>query len=233
MTQPRNLIPGNCYFHCSYYDRNLLFPYIQTLRFVESHADENGEINWLFEEPIESDEEAPEPPTFISFSDDQLDSVLELGDLQIKLKELSCFHPLTPRPIESARYKSRIELIQRFELSGKVSELLASETENSLSIGIRYTDDACLLQKKGGELQLKFFQHPLMDSESEAALFQLFAARGIGPSTNYLADNGRTRVLDFSVPPKAEVLADIVAEACISVFRITLDDELVFSRGAI
>jgi hypothetical protein len=135
--------------------------------------------------------------------------------------------------LDSARYKSRNELIQRFELSGRVSDLLASETDTCSSIGIRYTDAACFLQKKGCELQLEFFQHPLMDSESEAALFQLFAARGIGPSIKYLADNGRTRVLAFAVPPNGEVLADIVAEVCISVFRITLDDELIFGRGAI
>jgi hypothetical protein len=53
MASPIVLVPGNCYFYCSFYDKALLFPCIQTLQFVSCLEVDDGPL-WLFQEPVES-----------------------------------------------------------------------------------------------------------------------------------------------------------------------------------
>ena len=226
-------MPGNCYFHCNYYDKKLVFPFIQTLRFLEASQDENGQTRWLFEEPIEPEELSDESSILMSFSEEQLSNVLELSDLQSKLQELSHFHPLTARQPTPPRLESQEQFVAQFGVLEQLEKTLASGTDESLGIMVRYTDDACFLKKTDGNFVLEFFPHPLRQPEIENALFALFDARGLAPTVNYLADDGRTRILDFPLPSSIEELVGIISEVFISVFAISYGDELVFRRAAI
>lgn len=52
MARPRDLVPGNCHFLLNYFDSDLVIPSVQTLTFVGTDKDENGEAMWLFREPV-------------------------------------------------------------------------------------------------------------------------------------------------------------------------------------
>lgn len=51
MVRPETLVPGNCYFMVGFHDRELLFPFISTLKYVRCEMDPEHGRSWLFEEP--------------------------------------------------------------------------------------------------------------------------------------------------------------------------------------
>ena len=61
MARPRELVPGNCYFSLKYFDSELVIPSVQTLIFVGTESDENGDTMWLFREPASPTAETDPP----------------------------------------------------------------------------------------------------------------------------------------------------------------------------
>ena len=51
MASPETLIAGNCCFFVGYYNRQLLFPNVNTLEYLRKDKTEEGHDVWFFKNP--------------------------------------------------------------------------------------------------------------------------------------------------------------------------------------
>src|SRR6202035_2736069 len=111
MARPRDLVPGNCYFLLNYFDSDLIIPSVQTLTFVGTDKDENGDTMWLFREPVataaETDPRASEDE--FAFFGNSLYQILELNGLIRELGGLVDFHPLVGNATDAQLSSRRAE----------------------------------------------------------------------------------------------------------------------------
>jgi len=219
VARPRELVPGNCYFTVFYYDTDLLLPYVQTLVYRRVDELEDGERTWVFEEGDDS--------ILCGFRDDQLYQVLDLDGLRRALAGLAPDHPLSA-PSEAASPVGMDETVGR-ELRARAEAFMADPDARALTVTVLFTDDALSLQKRhDGGLGIGFFTHPRCDDEDER-LLRLFAEDHVAPHVDYLADRGRTRVLEFAL--RFAALDDVVG-LCGRVFTdihaMREDDTLTF-----
>lgn len=140
------------------------------------------------------------------FRDDQLYQVLDLDGLRRALAGLAPDHPLSA-PSEAASPVGMDEAVGR--------EL--------------FTDDALSLQKRhDGGLEIGFFTHPRCDDEDER-LLRLFAEDHVAPHVDYLADRGRTRVLEFALRFAAlDDVVDLCGRVFTDIHAMREDDTLTF-----
>ena len=226
MARPTELFPGDCYFMVGYHDRDLLIPSITTLVFLrEDLKDERR--NWLFEF-FDANEEDDVGGSELALTDDQLWQVLDLPGLQHKLGAMANFHrsKQAPRTVPSAALNSP-------DLSGlheEVHKLLSDPECSSVTITIKYTDDGFSVgRRQGGGVQASFFPHPWLDPTEEAKLLSFFERKGVRPHVDYLADKGRTRVLDFALPDSGDAIVRICLELLTEIYPMQPGDILAFS----
>jgi len=228
LTRPHNLIPGNCYFLCNYYDQELLFPHIHTLQFIEHYRDEEAEEMWLFKEPVDCNEEVSEDDDLVRFvfPEDQLDHILEIEELQRVLSELTHYHPIVPPQVES-KLLNTVAFSDQYPITPRVHEVIDSKDEASLHFYIRYTDNGMSLQKRDRKIKAQFYTHPLREADIDIATLTFFSNRGLTPETNYLADSGRTRILSYVLDDNATHIAKLIGDYFVSVYQMRVSDELV------
>jgi hypothetical protein len=228
MARPETLIPGNCYFSVGFYDNDLLLSMIDTLVYVGQETDQDERRLWLFKEPDsppspEEQDPSSEPPALIGFSDKQLHEIVDFDGLMHRLREIAVDHPLKPIPepaIDSATDED-------FEsLPGEVAKFLNDPECVSLTMTIRFTDDGLSLGRREGGYEMGFFRHPRRDPDEAGKLLSLFASIGVQPHVDYLADGGRTRVLEFSIPSEHESIVDLCRRARAEVYSMRRGDVL-------
>src|SRR5690242_20557764 len=98
MARPDELIAGNCYFTVGFHDKNLLFPYVSTLKFLRCDIGENGQRLWLFDDPGLLDGDSDGHEEVLGMNDDQLYQVLDFPGLLRELNAIAIDHPLSPVP---------------------------------------------------------------------------------------------------------------------------------------
>lgn len=230
MARPNDLIPGNCYFLVGYHDRDLLIPSVETLIFRRTEEDDNGERIWLFEEPGCSDDsdDGTEPEPMLAIRDDMLYQVLDFDGLLLTLKEVSEYHPLTaPSPVASPVGINHAVLA---ELQGNVQKFVDSPELYSVTVTILFRDDGLSLgRRKDGGFEMGFFPHPKLDPAEELKLLKFFEGIGIAPHVDYLADKGRTRILEFSIPSDPAEIIDLCVRVLTEVYEIRDDETLKYS----
>ena len=228
MARPETLIPGNCYFSVAFYDKDLLLPMIDTLVYVGQEIDQDEGRLWLFKEPEsqpspEEQEVAPEPPVLIGFSDKELHEIVDFDGLIQKLREIAADHPLKPilppvaQPATDEDFQS---------VPGEVGRFLNDPECVSLTMTIRFTDDGLSIGRRDAGYEMGFFPHPRRDPDEAGKLLSLFAGIGVQPHVDYLANGGRTRVLEFAIPSEHESIVGLCKRVLAEVYSMRRGDAL-------
>jgi hypothetical protein len=79
----------------------------------------------------------------------------------------------------------------------------------SLTMTIRLTDDAMSLGRRDGGYDIHFFVRPRRDPHKDSRILSLFANIGVQPIVDDVCDRGRTRVLEFPIPPKRDSIVEL------------------------
>lgn len=223
MAKPETLVPGNCYFLVRFYDKETLFPYVQTLRYVGYEDEESGRL-WLFEEPNDESAETSER-TLIAIEDDHLHDVLDFQGAIDALAEVAADHPLnkgSPSARSSAPPGATID-----DLPSHISRFLANPDHVALTITIRYTDDGCSIGRRNdGTFEMSFYPKPRRQPGEEEKIRQLFASLGVSAHTDYLADRGRTRILAFPIPNQQDAIVELCRRVLTEIHEMRSDDSL-------
>jgi hypothetical protein len=215
MARPESLVPGNCYFRVHFHDDDLLFPYVETLRYVRCDTSDEGPL-WLFH-------------TWL-LTDDDVDGVPEsegspgeiFGGVVAKLQEISACHPLLPPPLRTSERAT----VAPADLDEKVREFLADDDLISLTITIRFADAGFSLSRREGRLGIAFFTHPHSAADPEPPIRALFAGMGVSPSTDNLIDRGRTRILAYPMPDDPTAVIGLCTAVLTGVYGLRADDAL-------
>jgi hypothetical protein len=228
MARPETLIPGNCYFSVHFYDNDLLLPMIDTLVYVGQEIEQDEGRLWLFKEPDSPpspDEQEGEsgPPALIGFSDKQLHEIVDFDGLMQRLREIATDHPLKPisAPVVEPASDEDFESVP-----GEVERFLKDPECVSLTMTIRFTDDGLSLGSREGGYEMGFVPHPRRDPDEAAKLLSLFAGLGVQPHVDYLANGGRTRLLEFSIPSDHESIVGLCRRVLSEVYSMRRGDVL-------
>jgi hypothetical protein len=230
MARPETLIPGNCYFSVHFYDNDLLLPMIDTLVYVGQESDQDEGRLWLFREPEsppspEEQEVDPEAPALIGFSDKQLHEIVDFDGLIQRLREIAADDPLKPvsppvaQPATDEDFQSLAEEVERF---------LNDPECVSLTMTIRFTNDGLSLGRRESGYEMGFFLHPRRDPDGAGKLRSLFAGISVQPRVDYLADGGRTRRLEFSIPSEHEPIVHLCRRVLREVYSMRRGDVLEY-----
>src|SRR5262245_42099530 len=227
MARPEELIPGNCYFLVGFHDRDLLFPYISTLTYVEREEDKQSGYSWLFREPREDlspDAKGDERSELIALKDDQLHQIVDLRGLVKWLDSVAPDHPITAPATRSTGSATSADLQH---LRSEIAKVLEYEEYLSVTVTILFTDDGFSVGRRdGGGVEMNFFPHPRTEAHHEAGIRELFDEMGVAPHEDYLADRGRTRILAFGVPEDLDAIMKICERLFLSVYVMRADDIL-------
>lgn len=211
-----------------FYDRDMRFPSVQTLVYVGRERGTNGTGGgWLFKEPSEALEppgQADEPTDtpLVVFSADQLYQILDFSGLRRAIEEVAADHPLYPPTLFEP-----IGQLDLTELSERVHEFLTNRDFAALTIVIRFTDDGVSIGRRDEDgLEMNFFLRSKQEPNHEAAIRTLFEERGWSAHRDYLANKGRTRILQFPVPVDRDTIVQVCAQVLASVYSMRAGDSL-------
>jgi hypothetical protein len=221
MARPDALVPGSYYYMVHYVDEALHVPEVMTLQFMRVTAGDDGEQLWLFTPSDPGTESGEVMP--LGVPESQLYSVLDFSGLLSALGALRGFHP----SITLGNKLDAPEVLKRFRIIEQLEQFTA-DPRRHLHVSIRYTDDGVFLKKTPDGMELHAFAHPLLAQPDDAELVAVLVRRGIQAKTDYLADEGRTRILEYRLPSDIPAIADICAEIFVMPYRITDADELLF-----
>jgi len=228
MARPEALIPGNCYFSVHFYDNDLLLPMIDTLVYVGQEIDQDEGRLWLFKEPEsppspDEQDAVPEPPALMGFSGKQLHEIVDFDGLMQRLLEIAADHPLKPisPPVAEPAGDEDFESVP-----GEVERFLNDPECVSLTMTIRFTDDGLSLGRREGGYEMGFFPHPRREPDKVAKLLSLFEGLGVQPHVDYLANGGRTRVLEFSIPSEHRSIVALCRRVLAEVYSMRRGDVL-------
>jgi hypothetical protein len=229
MARPETLIPGNCYFMVGFHDRDLLFPYISTLKYLRCAIDSENGRRWLFEEPNEPPEgsqETSDNESVVALLDEQLYQVVDFPGLIEELRAVGVDHPLKSQPESDHSLATALPS----DLSERVKEFLEGSQYVALTITILFTDGGLSLGRRDeGGYEMGFSPHPRVAPEEEAKIRALFASIGVVPRADYLADKGRTRILEFAAPAELEALLNLCSRVLTEVYAMRPSDCLKYS----
>ena len=224
MARPATLVPGNCYFHVLYYDKNGLLPMIDTLVYVREVVDrETGRHGWLFKEPdgdVPQGEE-PQPGEYLVVADADLHSILDFGGLARKLREIASLHPVHPLPMVAVEPPTDAEFAP---IPGAVDRALDDPECLSVTMTIRFTDDALSVGREPAGWRMSLGTSPRLDPDEDARLLAFFAGLGMAPASNCLANAGRTRRLAFSLPSERDAVVALCRRVFMEVYGIRKGD---------
>ena len=88
-----------------------------------------------------------------------------------------------------------------------------------------------LLRFRGGELHADFALDSRKVPEHESKVRERFAAKGILPSEDYLANMGRTRSLSFPIASHPDEVVALCKEVILEVFGLEDDDAIDYAFG--
>jgi len=236
MARPETLVAGNCYFLLGFQDTDLHLPLISTLVYVRSEVDPDDGRYWLFQELSDTSESSSTEPedavgALVGFTDEDLYQILDFEALQRRLAEIAADHPLHTIPSADAA-----ALAPNTDFSGlaiKVAEFIATPDCVSLTITILFTDDGFSLgrpvaSRESADYQVTFFPHPRRDPTEESKIRSLFLSLGIEPQVDYLADEGRTRVLAFRIPGEQSGIVSLCARLLTEIYDMRVRDQLQY-----
>ena len=232
MARPETLVPGNCYFFVGYYDMQGLLPNVHTVVYVRQDKTEDGQDIWIFQEPAVElpeniEEQDQDTPSVITFDEDNLNMVIDFGELLLVIKQDAEYHPINR--VEGQTSPLGINQAARAELEQRIRKLLADSDLISLTITIRYTVNGFSIGQKAGNIEMSFYPRPKIDPNPEIRIRHLFDERGLKPQRDYLSDKGRTRSLSFSIPNDFPYLIELSVRVLSEVYGVRTNDALKFA----
>ena len=222
--RPGDLVPGNCYFTFAYFDTEMLFPMVQTLRYLRCEDLGSEGRRWLFEEPGSSG--PADSRSLWSFPEAQLHDIIELPQLMQALAEVAPDHPIKPAPGEHSAPANMDDL------SAQLDRLFDAQGE-SVTITIRFTDDGVgLTRRPDGSFRFLLFPSTRRNPDMEPRIRQLFTGVGLVPDEDYLSNMGRVRVLAYPVPGDRAAVASLCRRIFQEVYGIRPGDTLRYQWSA-
>lgn len=223
--RPTDLVPGNCYFSVGFWDREMLFPVVQTLRYVKCEDVPGEGRSWLFDDPALPASEQGEGPAFFSFPEEQLARVIEFDELISWLTDVSVDHPISP-PIPAAHPGA--DLTDLEENLTRFTD--PNERSKSLTITIRFTDlGFSLMRRQEGQIAIVLCAHARRQPEREAGIRSIFAEAGLTPDEDAVFNQGRQRALGYPVPADAPLLSSLCRRLLVGAYGIRPGDTLRYS----
>lgn len=111
-------------------------------------------------------------------------------------------------------------------LSADVAKFIKSAECLSLTMAIRFTDDALALGRREGGYDMGFFAHPRRHPGEASRVLSLFAGIGVKPLVDYVCDRGRTRVLQFPVPGERDAIVALCKRVFVELYSMRRGDVL-------
>lgn len=224
MARPETLVPGNCYFHVACYDKELLLPIIETFVYVRevAHPD-TGDRAWLFKEPDGDVPEGadPQPGEYQLVDHAQLGSMLDFDGLARQLREIASRHPIHPLPIVAVEPPTDAEFAP---IRGAVDRALDDPECLSVTLTIRFDGGGLSVGREADGFRMSFFTQTRRDPSVETRVLALFGGLGQVPTTDYLSDSGRTRILKFGIPSERDEIAALCRRVFTEVYDIRKGD---------
>jgi hypothetical protein len=221
MADPANLIRGNCYFQIGYVDADLFIPLIDTYIFVEEIDEEDK--YWLFQD-ASSFACQSEDSGYLAIPEDQLYSMLDIVQLRTKLKGLAHLHPIignAPTRKVILTDENRSIILKKVE-----GVLRRSDPSESLTITTNYRDKGISLEYCDGSIGLTMFLDCKEDPEEEKCVRKIFSDLGILPTTDYLSQHERVRVLSYIVCETSEIVAKVVGDVFVKAYKIKENEKV-------
>ena len=153
--------------------------------------------------------------------------MLELDGLVAVLNGLRGVMGSTPTVVELL---TKADLLSKYPLAARIEEFVTSPTHHKLRICIRYRDCSLFLEKRADGVELNLSKHPLGSVDENARLDRLMGERGVHPTTDYLSDSGRTRILHYRLPAVAQSIADLCGEILAGVYQVEAADEVLICQ---
>jgi hypothetical protein len=236
MARPDALIPATDFFLVHYYDKDLLVPGIQTLRYERRTTAEDGRDLWLFREPCcngeqpkAEDEVNKSDLPLIGFDESQLDQLLDFDGLLAVLNELNAVRPRST--CMAVGLISLEQILSEHGVRERISDFFAPAASHSLHIQLRYTDNGLFLERSSTGVEIRLYTHPLLAPDADARLGGVMKDAGLAPHTDYLADRGRTRIVHYCVPAEPAIVAELCAKILAIGYEMRTDDEVRFSES--
>jgi hypothetical protein len=211
-----------------YHDRELLFPFIETLRYLRCEELEGLGLRWLFENPSDPPEECSETAPqseILALPADQLHQVVDFDGLSARLRDVSRQHPLTPVPALTVEYASELPS----DTQANVDRFFADSDCSCLVMTIRFTDNAISLSRTKDGYTVDFITHPYREGDEEAKIRRFFSSSNVLPGTDYLTDKGRTRILAFPISGERGETLELLRLLFVSVYSLRVDDRLDYT----
>jgi len=201
---------------------------IDTLVFMKVAPDADGPRRWIFAVPegaSEPDDPAgdPEPQRRWAFPDEQLRGLLDIEALMVWLREVAVDHPLTPVPPLS-REPATDDVFDA--LPDQIAAFLDDGEIVSLTMMIRFVDDGVSVSRVSGAIELHFYAHPRRTPDKAPSILALFDSLGVRPSTDYLSDRGRTRILAFPIPRNRDAIVGLCRRVLLELCGVRRGDVL-------
>ena len=154
--------------------------------------------------------------------------IVELTELLNNLKELEGLHPIveddrniTDNPIELTT--ANIE-----QLRDQVHMMLDNDEYRSLTTTIKYRDDGFSISKNKDALKFDFSISWIKHPEREKLIRTIFAELSITPHTDYLAQHGRIRILDYPFPADTSEILRISIRLFTDIYKIKSNETLEY-----
>jgi hypothetical protein len=128
-----------------------------------------------------------------------------------------------------AEFLTAADVLGKYSLAIRIEEFLESPAHHKLNICIRYRDRCLFLKKRADGVALDLFMHPMRSIDENERVDRLMAERGAHPITDYLADRGRTRVLEYRLPAEAQSIVDLCGAVLATVYQVAPADEVLIS----
>jgi len=140
-----------------------------------------------------------------------------------RLREVTVDHPLTPIA-QTSRERASTEDFG--SVAGEVERFLNEPETVSLTMTIRFTDDALSLGREENGCGMTFYTHPRRDPEEHPRILSLFAGLGVPPRVDRLFDRGRTHELQFPISSERGAIASLCVRVLTEVYSMRRGDVL-------
>ncbi len=221
MADPGNLVKENCYFQVVYVDTELFIPVIDTYIFIEA-VDEEDQY-WLFQD-AESFASQSQGSGYLAIPEDQLYSMLDIIELRTNLKSLVHLHPIMGNaPSKRNLLTDENKSIILKEVKGIFKR---SDPAESLTITTNYRDKGMSLEYQGGGIGVTIFLDCKEDPEEEKSVRKVFSCLEILPTTDYLSQHERVRVLSYLINESSEAIASIIGDVFVRAYKISENEKI-------
>ena len=204
-----------------YVDSDLFIPVIDTYIFIKL-ADEE-ERYWLFQDAASFANQSDDSG-YLAVPENQLYSMLDIIELRANLKGLVHLHPIMGNAL--SRKVLLTEENKTIILKEVKGIFKRSNPSESLTITTHYRDKGMSLEYKDGGIAVTTFLDCKEEPEEERSVRKVFSDLEILPTTDYLSQHERVRILSYLISESSEVVASIIGEVFVRAYKIKENERI-------